>query len=218
MADGVETARRLLRNEVVGTAHLPWVKHPSKVFMASSHPKGLHTAGRVADGVFINYGLQRDLVAQTEQLVAEGITAANRDPSEVEIWQIAAMDCTRDGDEARQQIGAILAFVTGYIIGGKHPATRGVPPEHHDAIAELLRRYSTRPGARDIKLVRDLGLFDYLSNRVAICGTPDECYAQAIAAKAAGIERLMFSVSVAVDPAEAVRSFGEHVLPRIRHR
>lgn len=220
MADGVELTRKLLRAEPVtigeSTAQMPWVKHPPEVFMASSHPIGLRAAGRVADGVFINYGLQADLVAASQQLVANGIKAANRSPDEVEIWQIAAMDCTAEGDQARQQIGAMLAFAAGYIIGGKDPSTRGVPPEHRDAMVELCRRYSTRPGAQNIQIVKELGLFDYLSRRCAVCGTPDECFEQVMAAKAAGVRRLMFSVSVAVDPAEAVRRFGEDVLPRIR--
>jgi len=220
MADNIVLTRRLLRGEAVetgtGTAHMPWVKRPSKVFMASSHPRGLNAAGRVADGVFVNYGLQPEHVAASEALVAAGALEAGRSPEAAEIWQIAAMDCTEDGDLARQQIGAILAFVSGYIVAGKDPATRGVPPEHRAGVAELLRRYSTRPGPQDIALVRELGLFDYLSRRFSVCGTPDECFAQAMAARAAGVKRLMFSVSVAVDPAEAVRRFGEDVLPRIR--
>ena len=220
MAAGIDVTQRLLRGEAVtigdGKAHLPWVKQPSNVFMASSHPRGLEAAGRVADGVFVNYGLQANHVAKSEGLIANGLKSANRSADDIEIWQIAAMDCTEDGDHARQQIGAILAFVAGYIIGGKDPLARGVPPEHREGMLELLRRYSTRPGAQNIQIVKELGLFDYLSRRCAICGTPDECFEQVMAAKAAGVTRLMFSVSVAVDPAEAVRRFGEHVLPRLK--
>ena len=220
MADGIVFTKSLLSGQSVeagaGAAQMPWVKQPSRVFMASSHPLGLQAAGRVADGVFINYGLHADHVRHSEALVADGIRAANRAADDVEIWQIAAMDCTRDGDQARQRIGAVLAFVAGYIIGDKDPAERGVPPQHRDAMGELLRRYSTRPGAQNIELVQQLGLFDHLSRRCAVCGTPEQCLEQVIAAKAAGVTRLMFSVSIAVDPAEAVQRFGEHVLPRIR--
>lgn len=216
MAEQVAITRQLLRGGEIGSAQLPWVKRPSKVFMASSHPLGLQAAGRVADGVFVNYGMQAQHVQASEQLVAKGIAAANRSADELEIWQIAAMDCTPDGDQARQQIGAMLAFVSGYIIGSKDPLTRDVPPQHREGMMELMRGYSTRPGAQNIRLVRELGLFGYLSRRFAVCGTPDECLQQVMAAKAAGVQRLMFSVSVAVDPAEAVRRFGETVLPRLR--
>jgi 5,10-methylenetetrahydromethanopterin reductase len=220
MADGVAFVRRLLHGEEVkvgdGAAQMPWIKSPSKVFMASSHPKGLEAAGRVADGVFINYGLQPKNVKESEAVVAKGIAASGRKPEEVDIWQIGAMDCTEDGNIAREKIGAMLAFIAGYIVSGKDPITRGVPPEHREAMLDLHKRYSTRPGAQNIKIVKELGLFDYLSKRVGVCGNPDECLEQMRAAKKAGIERVMFSVSVAANPAEAVKLFGEKVLPRFR--
>jgi alkanesulfonate monooxygenase SsuD/methylene tetrahydromethanopterin reductase-like flavin-dependent oxidoreductase (luciferase family) len=50
----------------------------------------------------------------------------------------------------------------------------------------------------------------------AICGTPAECLAQARAAKAAGADRLMLTVSLASDPVRTVELFGERVLPAIR--
>ena len=82
-------------------------------------------------------------------------------------------------------------------------------------LLELRRRYSTRPGEADIRLVEELGLFDYLSRRLAICGNPQDCLAQALAAKAAGAERLMLTVSLASDPVRTVELFGEHVLPKL---
>ena len=83
-----------------------------------------------------------------------------------------------------------------------------------------MRSYSTRPGAQNIKLVNELGLFDYLSRRFTVLGTPGECFERVSAATAAGVKLLMFSVganlSVGFGPVEAVRLFGEQVLPRIR--
>jgi len=220
MAEGVTLVRQLLRGEEVkiggGVAQMPWVKTPSKVFMASSHPKGLEAAGRVADGVFINYGLQPANVKESEGVVTKSIAAAGRKPEDVEIWQIGAMDCTEDGNIAREKIGAMLAFIAGYIVSGKDPVTRGVPPEYRDAMIDLHKRYSTRPGAQNIQIVKELGLFDYLSKRIGVCGNPDDCFEQMMAAKKAGIKRIMFSVSVAANPAEAVKLFGEKVLPRVR--
>jgi alkanesulfonate monooxygenase SsuD/methylene tetrahydromethanopterin reductase-like flavin-dependent oxidoreductase (luciferase family) len=199
-----------------GTTHLPWVKHPSPVFLAASHPRSLKAAGAHADGVFINYGLAADNVAESDDTVAGAARGAGRNPDEVEIWQIACLDCSADGDASRRKIGAILAFVAAYVMGGGDLARRGVPAEHRAALQELRRRYSTRPSEADAALVTELGLFDYLSRRLAICGTPDECLTQVRAARAAGVRRLMFSVSLAVDPLETVRLFGEKVLPAVR--
>jgi 5,10-methylenetetrahydromethanopterin reductase len=220
LVDGVTFIKELLRGRPAsyrgGTAHLPWVKRPSPVFVAASHPRSLDAAGARADGVFINYGLAADDVAESEGAVARAARAAGRNPDEVEIWQIACLDCSADGHASRRKIGAILAFVSAYVMGGGDLARRGVPAEHRAALLELRRRYSTRPGDADAALVTELGLFDYLGRRLAICGTPEECLAQVRAARAAGVRRLMFSVSLAVDPVATVRLFGEKVLPAVR--
>jgi len=220
LAEGVAFIKELLRARPAsykgGTAHLPWVKRPSPVFLAASHPRSLEAAGARADGAFINYGLAADNVAESEAKVARAARETGRDPNEVEIWQIACLDCGLDGDASRRKIGAILAFVSAYVMGGGDLARRGVPAEYRAALQELRRRYSTRPGDADAALVAELGLFDYLSRRLAVCGTPDECLAQVRAAQAAGVRRLMFSVSLAVDPVRAVRLFGEKVLPAVR--
>ena len=112
-------------------------------------------------------------------------------------------------------IRSMLAFLAGYVIGDKHLETRGVPQPLREPLLELRRRYSTRPGEADIKLVQELGLFDYLSRRLSICGNPQDCLAQALAAKAAGAKRLMLTVSLASDPIRTVELFGEHVLPKL---
>jgi 5,10-methylenetetrahydromethanopterin reductase len=220
LAGGVAFVRELLRGRQAtyrgAPAHLPWVTRPSPVFLAASHPRSLRAAGATADGVFINYGLGADNVAESEGLVAQAATAAGRAVSDVETWQIACLDCHEDGDAARRRIGAILAFVSAYVMGGGDLARRGVPSEYREPLLELRRRYSTRPGDADAALVAELGLFDYLSRRLAVCGTPAECLAQVRAAQAAGVRRLMFTVSLAVDPVSTVRLFGERVLPTVK--
>jgi len=220
IAEGVAFIRGLLRGEAVmgrhGRAQMPWITAPSPVFMAASGPHTLRAAGRAADGVFVNFGLLAENLRASEARVQEGAAAAGRDPNVVEIWQIAGLDCTEDGAVARRKIGAILAFMAGgYILSGDL-AQRGVPVELHDAVAELRRRYSTRPGDADARLVEELRLFPYLSQRFAICGTPEECATQLARAEAAGLRRVMFSVGVAADSLRAVELFGATVLPRFK--
>jgi 5,10-methylenetetrahydromethanopterin reductase len=219
LADGTRFIRRLLCRERIqtekGEAYLSWVNRPAPVFLAASHPKALHAAGTEADGVFANYGLEAENVADSEKRISDAALSAGRSLEEVEIWQIAALDCNEDGELARTKVGAMLAFLAGYVIGDKNLETRGVPEQYREPLLELRRRYSTRPVDADIRLVRELGLFDYLSRRLAICGTPKECLAQAQAAKAAGAKRLMLTVSLAADPGKTIELFGEHVLPHL---
>ena len=156
-----------------------------------------------------------DNIRDSQAQIFAGAKDAGRAPEEIEIWQIGALDCNEDRDAARAKVGAMLAFLAGYVIGDKHLETRGVPEPLREPLLELRRRYSTRPGEADIKLVQELGLFDYLSRRLAICGNPQDCLAQALAAKAAGAKRLMLTVSLASDPVRTVELFGEQVLPKL---
>ncbi len=219
LANGVTFIKTLLRGEPASLgatkAHLPWIKRAPPVFLAASHPGPLRAAGRTADGVFANFGLGAENIRSSEGYISEALKAADRDPDHVEIWQIAALDCSERRDLARSKVGAMLAFLAGYIIGDKNLEKRGVPEALREPLLELRRRYSTRPGEADIKLVQELGLFDYLSRRLAICGNPQDCLAQALAAKSAGAKRLMLTVSLASDPVRTVELFGEHVLPKL---
>jgi 5,10-methylenetetrahydromethanopterin reductase len=200
-----------------GTAHIPWIDRAPPVFLAASGPKTLALGGAVADGVFVNYGISADNLRQSEHRVRAGAEAAGRNPDEVEIWQIASLDCNEDGAAARNKAGAILAFMAGgYILNTRDLSIQGVPEDFHDPIRELRRRYSTRPGDADSALVDELGLFDYLAGRFAIYGTPDQCLQQLLTAHQAGLKRVMFTVSVASDPARTVELFGEQVIPRFQ--
>ena len=219
LADGVIFIKTLLRGEPAtlagATAHLPWVKRAPPVFLAASHPKPLQVAGRTAEGVFVNYGLGADNIRESHVSILAGGKGGGRAADDLEIWQVAALDCNDDRDLARNRVGAMLAFLAGYVIGNKHLERRGVPEVLRAQLLQLHARYSTRPGDADIKLIQELGLFDYLSRRLAICGNPQDCLAQALAAKSAGAERLMLTVSLASDPVRTVELFGEHVLPQL---
>jgi 5,10-methylenetetrahydromethanopterin reductase len=219
LADGVTFIKTLLQGKPAtlgtATAHLPWVKRAPPVFLAASHPPPLQAAGRTADGVFANFGLGADNVRASTAEIRAGAEAAGRSFDEIDLWQIGALDCNEDGNAARGRVGAMLAFLAGYVIGDKNLESRGVPEHLREPLLELRRRYSTRPGDADIKLVEELGLFDYLSRRLAICGTPEECLEQARAAKAAGTKSLMLTVSLASDPVRTVELFGERVLPKL---
>jgi 5,10-methylenetetrahydromethanopterin reductase len=219
LAEGVTFIKTLLKGEPAtlgtATAHLPWIKRAPPVFLAASHPKPLQAAGRTADGAFANFGLAAENIRDSEQQIAAGAASAGRAREDIEIWQIAALDCSEDRNAARSKVGAMLAFLAGYVIGDKNLETRGVPEPLRQPLLELRQRYSTRPGEADIKLVEELGLFDYLSRRLSICGNPQDCLAQALAAKAAGAKRLMLTVSLASDPVRTVELFGEHVLPKL---
>jgi len=187
-------------------------KRSVPVYAAASGPAALRTAGAVADGAFVNYGLGAAEVAHARGLMAAGAAEAGRDHGVLDTWFIACLDVSEQRETALARLGNIMGFVAAYILGPA-PAARGVPADLVPAIAELRRQYTTRRRDMDPDLVRRLGLFDYLRGRLAIAGTPEDCAAQTRAAIAAGATSLMFTVSLASDPVRTVELFGRHVLP-----
>jgi 5,10-methylenetetrahydromethanopterin reductase len=201
-----------------GVASLPQPDDRVRVFVAGSSPRLLQAAAAAADGVYVNFGIDAASVSCVEEWLSAGLTDAERSRASLDVWHVAPLDCSVDGDASREAIGKVLAFSAGgYILGNADPASRGVPAQFHEALRELHGRYSTRPGHADAALVRELGLFDYLHDRMAICGTPEQCLAQVKAAEAAGVRKLMLSVSLAHDPVETVELFGADVLPKLRN-
>jgi alkanesulfonate monooxygenase SsuD/methylene tetrahydromethanopterin reductase-like flavin-dependent oxidoreductase (luciferase family) len=185
------------------------------VYAAASGPSALRTAGAVADGAFVNYGLQAEHVAHARALLEQGATQARRAAAELDTWWIACLDCAPSREAAHAQLGTILGFVAAYILGSA-PEARGVPRELIPAVRELRATYTTRRRDMDAGLVQRLGLFNYLRRRLAIAGTPEDCIEQARAARAAGARQLMFTVSLAGDPLRTVELFGRDVLPVVR--
>lgn len=182
------------------------------VYAAGSGPGALAAAGAVADGAFINYGLQAEHVERARAHVAEGARAAGRPADALEEWWIACLDVSERREAAFAKLGNILGFVAAYVVG-PDPAGRGVPAEFVPAIHEMRRTYTTRRADMDPALLYRLGLFDYLRRRLAVAGTPDDCIEQVRAARAAGARNLMFTVSLAADPERTVELFGKEVLP-----
>lgn len=197
-------------------AELTWARDTPQVFLAASHERSLRLAGAVADGVFVNYGLHPANISESTANVERGVADEGRAVGSAKIWQVAALDCAEDGDVARAAIGKICAFIAGYVIGARDPVKRGVPEQYAEPLRELVSRYSTRPSQVDTDLVNELGLFDYLSGRVSVCGDPDECLEQVRAAARAGARRIMFSVGQASDPLRTIDLIGKHVLPALR--
>ena len=220
--EGVAFTRALLAGERASlnggaSVQLPPARRRVPVYAAASGPGALVTAGAVADGTFVNYGLQAEHVAHARALLERGAAESGRSEADVEAWWIACLDCAPTRDVAHAKLGNILGFVAAYILG-RAPAARGVPASLVPAVHELRATYTTRRADMDAGLVHRLGLFDYLRQRLAIAGTPDDCIEQARAALAAGATRLMFTVSLAGDPVRTVELFGAEVLPALRGR
>lgn len=178
------------------TVKLKWVQRPVPISIAADGPKALRLAGRVADGVVVGLGFLEDTVPLVEQYIAEGAREAGRSPEDIDIWYMARAAVADDRERAlelvRPSLAAASAHAFRFSLAGK-----AVPAELEEPILELERRYDHTvhnvPGTENPngRLVEELGLTDYLAERMAIVGTEEECMAKLSRLRELGVENVI---------------------------
>lgn len=218
----VETLRGLLRGESVDwhgkRIHTSWVSRSVPIYITAEGPKTLQLAGEVADGVVMHTGTTPEIVAESIGHVRRGAELAGRDPQSIDIWAMLKGNVASTRQQAIDEIRMGLA-------GSAHHAFRfGLEgkyvPEHLQAtILELVERYDTAAhevwDGANAGLSDDLGVTEYLADRFALVGTPDECVARVAELRDAGLRQLIVP-ALGPDPIGVIRRFGEDVFSHFR--
>jgi len=187
------------------------------ILLACSGPQSLRQAGRIADAVLINVGFSPDMISDAMRWVREGAETAGRDPAAIEIWAFGIGAIADSREQALDEAIGPAVAIAAYVLRG-NPATKRIPPAVAGKVGQLLREYQYGehlvPGhTSNYHLASRLGITDYLLDRFAIAGTPEDCRGKIAALREAGVRNLCFSFSGGPDPARYVQRFGEEVLP-----
>ena len=94
---------------------LSWAKGSPPVWIAGYGPKVLNMAGRVADGVILQFA-DPDLIAWCLGFVRQGAKEAGRDPKSVEIMAAAPVWVSDDLATARQKVRWFPALVSNHVV------------------------------------------------------------------------------------------------------
>jgi len=177
------------------TMKLKWVEKPVPIHIAADGPNALRLAGRIADGIVVGFGFQETNVPLAMQYIAEGAAEAGRSVDDIEIFWMArvAVGDTRDEalDLARPSLAAASAHAFRFSLDGKD-----VPEDLVEPILELERRYdhtvhnSPGMGNPNGQLVKELGLTDYLEERMGIMGTEEQCIERIRKLRSYGVENI----------------------------
>jgi probable F420-dependent oxidoreductase len=121
---------------------LTWSASSPPVWIAGYGPKVLHMAGRVADGIILQFA-DPDLISWCLGFVKEGARAAGRDPAEIEVMAAAPVWVSDDLTVAREHVRWFPALVSNHVM-------------------DLIRQYKPEdlPPALT-SFVRDRGAYDY---------------------------------------------------------
>lgn len=94
---------------------LTWAKIPPPVWIAGYGPKVLHMAGRVADGIILQFA-DPDLVAWCLGFVKEGAKVAGRDFKSIEVMSAAPVWVSDDIAAARERVRWFPALVSNHVM------------------------------------------------------------------------------------------------------
>ncbi|HET9409768.1 MAG TPA: TIGR03842 family LLM class F420-dependent oxidoreductase [Candidatus Sulfotelmatobacter sp.] len=109
------------------------------VWVAGYGPKVLDVAGRIADGVILQFA-DPDLIEWCVSFVKKGAEAAGRDPSKIEIMSAAPVWVSDDMKVARERVRWFPALVSNHVVD---LVSRYKPEELPPALTSYIRN---RPG------------------------------------------------------------------------
>src|SRR6266436_2145585 len=108
------TASREIEYEGQPT-RLTWAKISPRVWIAGYGPKVLHMAGRVADGIILQFA-DPDLISWCLGFVKEGAHAAGRDANQIEVMAAAPVWVSDDLAVARERVRWFPALVSNHVM------------------------------------------------------------------------------------------------------
>ena len=94
---------------------LTWALGSSPVWVAGYGPKVLNMAGRVADGVILQFA-DPDLIEWCVSFVYQGAREAGRDPKSIEIMSAAPVWVSDDLETAREHVRWFPALVSNHVV------------------------------------------------------------------------------------------------------
>ena len=198
--------------------HVSWSAESAPIMMSAEGPRTLRIAGEIADSVMIHTGLTPEILEDTVAHVRAGEWNVGKPLGSTEIWAFAKCNVSDDHDAAIDEIKMALAasahHAFRFTLEGKH-----VPEHLHEAMMAIQGEYVPAEheqvgDTRNAAITDEFGVTDYLADRFAVVGTPEECRAKVAQIAASGVDVLQIT-AISHDPGDIIRRFGEDVIPHV---
>jgi 5,10-methylenetetrahydromethanopterin reductase len=186
--------------------------------MSAEGPKTLALAGSIADAVIVHSGLSKEVLADTIARIREGERAAGRPEGSAKVWAFAKCNIADRREDAIDEIKMALAasghHAFRFTLEGKN-----VPEHLQEAVMALQGEYVPSEheqlgDTRNAAISDELGLTEFLADRFAVVGTPEDCLAKVRTIEDAGVDNLLI-LAISSDSDNIIRRFGEEVIARI---
>lgn len=122
-SDQLEQAVKVFRELTAGheincegqSTRISWANRSPRVWIAGYGPKVLDLAGRIADGVILQFA-DPDLIAWCLSFVKKGAEMAKRDPKKIEVMSAAPVWISSDLNLARERVRWFPALVSNHVM------------------------------------------------------------------------------------------------------
>ena len=166
-------------------------------------PKGMQMTGEICDGAILFTGSDLGPLKQKMDTIRASAKAAGRNPDKLKFWVCSYCSIRPTREEAVDDLKAFLV-VNGIAISRTEAVLAHVPTQFRQKLIELGKRYHTSEhvvvGGKNVALMEELGLTEFLSHYDTIVGPPDE-----VAAKLKEMESLGVDTFFAALPGNADR-------------
>ena len=193
--------------------YLTWANRRIPIGMAVSGPKAMRMAGRMADIVWVCFGIQEEEIRIAKEYLAGGAKEAGRSIDDIDVWWMVQFNIAESREAALEPLIANLA-TSGHIIFRYGLDGKAVPPEHQQGANDLARLYQPLKHFGNSDLPGELGLTDYLAGRLAIVGNTKEVIQRIKSLESQGVDKLFFYTALP-DKQRLFNQLAEEVLPAV---
>jgi probable F420-dependent oxidoreductase len=193
---------------------MKWASGGLPIYVAAYGPKALHLAGKVGDGVILQFA-DPDLIKWCLGFVRQGCEEAGRDWSSYHVMSAAPTFISDDLEAARAQVRWFPAMVSNHVVDllSKYPAA-DLPPS-------LTMYVRNRPGY-DYQDHARVGAHhaEFVTNEVVdrfcVIGSEARCIERLQALVEAGVNE--FNIYLMTDEKErTLETYGRRIIPRFRN-
>ncbi len=201
--------------ELDGTrAHFPWATAGVPgVWVAGYGPKALRCAGRIGDGVILQFA-DPDLIAWCVGFVREGAREAGRDPNKIEVMAAAPVWVSNDLKVAREHVRWFPALVSNHVMD---LISRYKPEDLPPALTSYVRNRGGYDYLHHCEVGSDNASFvtDEVVDRFCLLGPVQAHLAKLEALRRAGVTQFNIYLMCG-DEEQTLDVYGRDVVPRCK--
>jgi probable F420-dependent oxidoreductase len=207
-------AGRAVEHEGVN-ARFPWANAGvPPVWVAGYGPKALRTAGRIADGVILQFA-DPDLISWCLGFVREGAKEAGRDPNKIEVMAAAPVWASDDLAVARDRVRWFPALVSNHVMD---LISKYKPEELPESLTSFVRNRGKYDYLHHCEVGSDNADFvtDEVIDRFCLVGPIEQHRKKLDALRKAGVTQ--FNIYLMCGEEEnTLEIYGRDVLPHYQH-